>query len=100
MNYNYPYDMFNQNYLNSYDQQAYDAQRQHLEQLENLNDLQKAVSDFLDAYEKVRPEYQQYARQAFTNAVISHMMKKNWRGQIRGREMAGYCSNPKEMLKA
>ena len=81
MNYNYPYDVFNQNYLDAYNQQQYEAQRQHIEQLENLNDLQKAVSDLLDALDKVRPEYRPYAQQAFTNAVMMHMMKKNWSGQ-------------------
>ena len=82
MNYNYyPYDMFNQDYLNSFNQQMYEAQRQHMEQLENLSDLQKAVSDLLDAMDKVRPEYQLDARQAMMNAVMMHMMKKNWRGQ-------------------
>ena len=82
MNYNYPYDLFNQSYLNSYDQQMYDAQRQRIEQLENLKDLEKAVMDFLDACDKVHPEYQQDARQAISNAVMAHMMKKNWRNQV------------------
>ena len=82
MNYNYPYDMFNQDYLNSYNQQMYEAQRQHMEQMDNLNDLQKAVSDLLDALDKVRPEYQPDARQAMMNAVMMHMMEKNWRGQV------------------
>lgn len=76
MIYNYPYDMFNQNYLNSYDQQMYEAQRKHMEQLENLGDLQKAVSDLLDALDKVKPEYQQYAQQAVINAVFMHKMKQ------------------------
>ena len=81
MNYNYPYDMFNQNYLNSYDRQVFEAQRQHMEQMDNLKDLEKAASDFLDACEKVHPEYQQYAKQAIINAVMVHMMKKNWGNQ-------------------
>ena len=81
MNYNYPYDLFNQDYLSSYNQQMYEAQRQHMEQMDNLNDLQKAVSDLLDALDKVRPEYQPNPRQAMMNAVMMHMMKKNWRGQ-------------------
>ena len=82
MNYNYPYDMFNQDYLSSYNQQMYEAQRQHMEQMDNLNDLQKAVSDLLDALDKVRPEYQPDARQAMMNAVMMRMMEKNWRGQV------------------
>ena len=74
--YNYPYDMFNQNYMSAFDQQQYDAQKQHIEQLENINDLQKAASDLLDALDKVKPGYRQYAQQAVLNAVFQHKMKQ------------------------
>ena len=82
MSYNYPYNLFSPNYLNSYDQQLYEKQRQHLEQMENLQDLQKAASDFLDACDKVRPEYQSDAQQVVLNAIMMHMMKKKGRGQL------------------
>ena len=47
----------------------------HVSSNESTN-LQKAVSDLLDALDKVKPEYQQYAQQAVMNAVLMHKMKQ------------------------
>ena len=65
MNFNsYPYNMFNQNILSTYDQQQYEIERQcreHMEQQENIRDLVKAAHDFLKAAQKVKPEYREDA---------------------------------------
>lgn len=77
---NYPYNLFNQNSLSNFDQQRYEAERQHREQQENIRDLVKAVHDFLDAAQKVKPEYQQQAQQAVFAAIFERMMQSQYGG--------------------
>lgn len=59
---------------------AYEAERQHREQQENIRDLVKAVHDFLDAAQKVKPEYQQQAQQAVFAAIFERMMQSQYGG--------------------
>ena len=72
---NYPYNLFNQSSLSSFDRQRYEAEKQHREQQDNIRDLIKAAHDFLDAAQKVRPEYQLQAQQAVFAAVFERMMQ-------------------------
>ena len=81
MNYNYPYDMFNQDYLNAYaKQRREDAERQHKEQQDNIRDLAKAAHDFIEAAQKVRPEYQQQAQNAVFDVIFACMMQSQFGG--------------------
>lgn len=61
MNFNaYPYGIFNPQYLNQFQRQQMEAQR-NLEQQKNVYDMVKAISDFCEAARKVHPDYQQTA---------------------------------------
>lgn len=61
MNYNsYPYGIFNPQYLNQFQAQQMEAQRNQ-EQQKNIADMVKAISDFCEAARKVHPDYQQTA---------------------------------------
>ena len=76
----YPYNMFNQSGLNSFDQQRYEAEKQHREQQDNIRDLVKAAHDFLDAAQKVKPEYQMQAQQAVFAVICERMMQSQHGG--------------------
>ena len=80
MNYNYPYTMFNQNYLNTYSQLSYDLQRQHQEQQENIRDLLKAANDLIDAAQKIRPEYQEQAMKEVFALILARSMQTQYGG--------------------
>lgn len=71
----YPYGIFDLNYLNTH-RMLQEAQRQW-EQNKNLADLTKALSDFLDAYTKVHPDYQQAALNTCATLILDHMAKYN-----------------------
>lgn len=73
---NYPYGIFNPAYLNAYQAHQREAQRQW-EQNKNIVDLMHALSDFLDAYVKVDPDYTQMARDACAFVILEHMAKNN-----------------------
>lgn len=72
---NYPYGIFDQELLRAYQQQQ-EAQRQ-CEQNKNIYDMTKALHDFLDASQKVHPDYQQMAYQACFAVIADHMQKNN-----------------------
>ncbi len=46
---NYPYGIFNINGLQSFYYQMHEVQRRHMEQMQNITTMVKAVSDFFDA---------------------------------------------------
>ena len=73
---NYPYGIFNSDYLRAYQAQQKEAQRQW-EQNKNIRDLTKALSDFLDASGKVQPDFQQMAWDACACVILDHMAKSN-----------------------
>ena len=72
---NYPYGIFNPEYLRQQHIQQ-EAQRQW-NQNKNIADLTKALSDFLDASGKVHPDFQQMAFEACTAIILDHMAKNN-----------------------
>ena len=73
---NYPYRIFNPDYLNAYQEQKKEAQRQW-EQNKNVADLVKALSDFLDASGKVHPDFQKLAWDACAGVILDHMRNNN-----------------------
>lgn len=73
---NYPYGIFNPDYLNAYQAQQREAQRKW-EQNKNVGDLVKALSDFLDASGKVHPDFQQMAWDACACVILEHMAKNS-----------------------
>lgn len=60
---NYPYGLFNQDYLNTYQVQQRETQR-HWEQNKNIADMVKAISDYCEAARKVHPDFQEMAFKA------------------------------------
>lgn len=71
MNYNtYPYGIFNPQYLNQFQAQQIEAQR-NLDQQKNIHDMVKAISDFCNAARKVDADYQKMAMD-FCLAEILH----------------------------
>ena len=64
----YPYSIYNPNYVNpAYLQQLeaqrkqIDAQSKHWEQQKKIHDMVKAISDYCGAAREIEPEYQQEA---------------------------------------
>lgn len=60
----YPYNIFNQNFLAEYmtqQQRFNEIQQHHMEQQKNIIDMRKAISDYCKAAKKVSPDYQQEA---------------------------------------
>jgi CHASE3 domain sensor protein len=74
---NYPFDVFNPNYIASYNQQARELQKHHAEQQKNICDLVKAIRDFIDAMNKVSPEYHDAAMEACFAEIIRQMNQSN-----------------------
>ena len=77
---NYPYSIFNTNYLSSAQQtyqQIVDAQKKHNEQQKNIADMVKAISDYCEAARKIDPEYRQQAMQACWTEILCQMAKDN-----------------------
>ena len=73
---NYPYGLFNQDYLNAYQGQEREAQR-HCEQNQNIADMVKAISDFCEAARKVHPDFQQMAFNACLAELSIQAAKDN-----------------------
>lgn len=73
---NYPYGIFNSDYLNAYQAQQWEAQRQW-EQNKNIADMVKALSDYFEAARKVHPDYQQAAFNACLAEIINQAAKDN-----------------------
>lgn len=57
----YPYNLFNPTYITNYNLQQLEEQRKYWEQQKKIEDLVKALHDFLDAAKDIAPEYQQQA---------------------------------------
>ena len=75
---NYPYSIFNPNYLINAQQmfqQAVEAQQKHNEQQKNIADMVKAISDYCEAGRKLAPEYRQQAMQACWAEILCQMAK-------------------------
>ena len=72
MYYQYPYNLFNQEYLS----QAYFRQIQiqkNIEQRKKIADAVKAISDYCTAARDIEPEYQPEAFQACLAEIIRQM---------------------------
>lgn len=72
---NYPYGLFNPVYLEQY--QAQMEQNRKWGQNKNIADMVKALSDFLNASEKIDVDYQQQAFEACMSTICMHMANKN-----------------------
>lgn len=73
---NYPYEIFNQSYLTSYQAQQQEVQRRW-EQNKNIADMVKAISDYFEAARKVHPDYQQAALDACLAEIFRQAAKDN-----------------------
>jgi hypothetical protein len=73
---NYPYNFFNQDTMSQYSQQP-GFQRYHNEQQKNILDMVKALSDFIDAAQKISPEYRQRATDACFAELFRRMTMNN-----------------------
>ena len=77
----YPYNIFNQNYLNSYNN-AYnhsddEIKEHHNNQLKNIVKMRKAISDYINAARQVSPDYQTIAFEACIDEIIIQASKDN-----------------------
>ena len=72
---NYPYGIFNADYLKAY-QEHREAQRQW-EQNKNIADMVKAISDYCEAARNVHPDFQQAAFNACLAEIINQAAKDN-----------------------
>ena len=70
---NFPYGIFNQDYLNAYQMQK-EAQRQW-EQNKNIADMVKAISDYCEAARKVDPDFRQIAFNACLAEILNQSAK-------------------------
>lgn len=73
---NYPYGMFNPQYLQNYRLQNSEVQR-NFEQQKNICDMVKVLSDFLEASRKIDSDYQQAAMNACLAEIIRQASKDN-----------------------
>ena len=73
---NYPYGLFNQDYLQAYQAQQREAQRQW-EQNKNISDMVKAISDYCEAARKVHPDFQELAFNACLAEICIQAAKDN-----------------------
>ena len=74
---NYPYGIFNPEYLNEYQHaQQREAQRQW-EQNKNISDMVKAISDYCEAARKVHPDFQEMAFNACLAELCAQAAKDN-----------------------
>lgn len=73
---NYPYGIFNTSYLNMYQAQQMEVQRQW-EQNNNIVDMVKAISDYFEAARKVDSDYQQIAFSACLAEILNQAAKDN-----------------------
>ena len=77
MNYNsYPYGIFNPVYLNQYQTQQKEAQR-NWEQQKNIYDMVKAISDFCEAARNVDADYREHAMNACMAEIMRQAQKDN-----------------------
>lgn len=67
----YPYSIYNPNYVNpdylqqlEVQRQQAEAQRKHWEQQKKIGDMVKAIADYFKAAREIEPEYQQEALNA------------------------------------
>lgn len=72
---NYPYGIFNPQYLNTYQEQQ--ELKRKWEQNKNIMDMVKAISDYFEASRKVDPDFQQLAVYACMAEVIKQAAKEN-----------------------
>ncbi len=77
---NYPYGIFNQDYLRAYQEQQKEAQRQW-EQNKNIIDMVKAISDYCEAARKVDDDFRQAAFNACLAEILRQAEKDNRRLQ-------------------
>jgi len=78
----YPYDMFNQEYLNHLYQQQ--AAEKHREQQKKICDMVKAISDLFEASRELSPEYWEQARMAcFMEILRQNQIDQNRYGGMR-----------------
>ena len=76
MYHNYPYGLFNQDYLKAYQAQQREAQRQW-EQNKNIADMVKAISDYCEAARKVHPDFQEMVFNACLAELCNQAAKDN-----------------------
>lgn len=73
---NYPYGIFNQDYLHTFQAQQREAQRQW-EQNKNIADMVKAISDYCEAARKVDDDFRQAAYNACLAEILNQAAKDN-----------------------
>ena len=70
----YPYNIFNQNFLNTYEQNDHisvdDIHTHHIEQRKNIIKMRKAISDYINASRHVSPDYQTIAFQECIEEIV------------------------------
>ncbi len=57
----YPYNIYNPNYVNAAYLQQLDTQKKHWQQQKKIVDMVKAISDYFTAARDLEPAYQQQA---------------------------------------
>lgn len=60
----YPYNIFNQESLSSYNQLMIDEElkkKHHNEQMEHITKMRKSIRDYVESARKVTPDYQELA---------------------------------------
>lgn len=72
---NYPYGIFNHQYLNTYQEQQ--ELKRKWEQNKNIMDMVKAISDYCEAARKVDPDFQQLAFNACLAEIVKQAAKEN-----------------------
>ena len=66
-------DILNRQYIEQQAQQ----QQEHINQVIEVQKSAKALKDFLDGTEKIRPEYQQMAKAEYCAVLYDYMRKHN-----------------------
>ncbi len=67
---NWKNDIWNMDYI-----QQNLAQQNHYNQIEEVQKSVKALKDFLDSKDKIQPQYQQMARQAYCTVLAEYFGK-------------------------
>ena len=73
----YPYNIYNPNYVNPDYLRQLDAQNNHWQQQKKIVDMVKAISDYCNAARDLEPMYQQQAMEACL-AEISLQAEMDW----------------------
>jgi len=63
------FDIFNYQYVQQ------QAQKQHLDQLSEVQKSAKALKDFLDGVDKIEPSYQKMASETFCAIILDYIGK-------------------------